>query len=81
VIVSDSLETPRPGSPFSQKIRTLAVGALATAALTIPAFSAVSVVAHEASKAPTKAPVKAPVVSPSSHRLALSITRDSVRLT
>ena len=75
--MTDSLDTPRPGSTFGRKIRTVAVGALATAALALPAFSALSVVAHDASRGPAKSQP----VSPLSHRLALSITRDSVRLT
>ena len=60
-------------SPLGKKIRTLAIGALATAALSAPAVSAVSVVGHDAGKAP--------VVKPASHRLAFSVTPNSMRLT
>lgn len=72
-----STETTCPSRPFSMKIRTLAVGALATAALAIPVVSALGVVAHEAGRAPAK-PVP---VSPASHRLALTVKPDSLRLT
>jgi hypothetical protein len=68
--VTESM-TPRIG--FSKKIRTLAIGALATAALSIPAMSAVSIVAHDAGRAP--------VAKPASHRLALSVVSHSLRLT
>ena len=60
-------------SPLGQKVRTVAIGALATAAMSLPAATAVSVVAHDAGKAP--------VVKPASHRLAFSITPNSMRLT
>ncbi len=59
---------------FSTKIRTLAIGALATAALSFPAVSAVSSVAHDAGRHQV-------TVSPSSHRLALTLRANSVRLT
>ena len=59
-------------SPVGKKIRTIAIGALATATLSIPALSALSVTAHDAGKK---------TVSPSSHRLALSVRPASVRLT
>jgi hypothetical protein len=81
VKVHESIETTNPGRPFGKKIRTLAVGALATAALSIPAVSAVSVIAgHEAFRAPVRQqPVRG--FSPDSQRLALTITSHSVRLT
>jgi hypothetical protein len=45
--VTESTETTGPArSPFSRKVRTLAFGALATAALSMPAVSALSVSAH-----------------------------------
>jgi hypothetical protein len=73
--VNDSMETTCSGR-ISKKVRTLAIGALATAALSIPAVSAVTVVAaHDAKGAPVR------VFSPASHRLALTITSHSVRLT
>jgi hypothetical protein len=59
-------------SPLAKKIRTVAISSLATAALSIPAVSAVSVTAHDAGKR---------VVTPSSHRLALTLKPASVRLT
>jgi hypothetical protein len=78
VNVTDPTETTCPGRPFAHKIRTLAIGALATAALSIPVASSVSMVAgHDAAKAPQKSQP----VSNDSHRLALSITPHSVRLT
>ena len=69
-------EATSPRIGFSKKIRTLAIGALATAALSVPALSAVSVVAHDAGRAPAP-----PVAKPASHRLALSIVSHSLRLT
>jgi hypothetical protein len=60
-------------SPLGKKVRTVAIGALATAALSLPAATAVSVVAHDAGKAP--------VVKPASHRLAMSFSPASLRLT
>lgn len=54
----------------------LAIGALATAALSIPAASALAVVSHDASRAPKQPPVKI-----DSHRLALSVKPASIRLT
>jgi hypothetical protein len=64
---------------FGKKVRTLAIGALATAALSIPAVSAVTVVTHDAARSvPAKSPVR---FSPDSHRLALSVHPDSLRLT
>ena len=76
--MTDPTETTCPGRPFAQKIRTLAIGALATAALSIPVASSVSMVAgHDAAKAP----VKQQPVKPDSHRLALSVVSHSVRLT
>ncbi|HXQ44917.1 MAG TPA: hypothetical protein VN816_09790 [Acidimicrobiales bacterium] len=58
---------------FSRKIRTLAIGALATATLSIPAVSAVSIAGHDAGRAP--------VIKPASHRLALGFAPLSLRLT
>ena len=76
--MTDPTETTCPGRPFAKKIRTLAFGALATAALSLPAASSLSIVAsHEAGRAPVK---QQPVKS-DSHRLALSIVSHSVRLT
>jgi hypothetical protein len=60
-------------SPLKAKIRSMAIGALTAAALSAPAVTAVSIAAHDAGRAP--------VVKPSSHRLALNITPNSVRLT
>jgi hypothetical protein len=54
----------------------LAIGALATAALSIPAASALAVVSHDASRSPKQPPVKI-----DSHRLALSVKPASIRLT
>jgi hypothetical protein len=79
VNVTDPTETTCPGRPFAKKIRTLAVGALATAALSLPAVSATTAIAgHDAFG---KAPAKQQPVKPDSHRLALSIISHSVRLT
>jgi len=69
-------------SPLKKKIRSVAIGALTAAALSAPAVTAVSISVHDAGRAPdVKAPVKAPVVGPSSHRLALNVTPNSLRLT
>jgi hypothetical protein len=77
--VNESTETTCPSRPFSHKVRTLAIGALATAALAVPAVSAVGVVAHEAGRAPVRQqPIR---FSPDSHRLALSVKPASLRLT
>jgi hypothetical protein len=59
---------------FKNKIRSVAFGAVATAALSIPAVSALSVTAHDAGRKPV-------FVTPSSHRLALTVHPNSVRLT
>ena len=60
-------------SPFGKKVRTLAIGALATAALSIPAVSTLTVTSHQAGRG---------YVKPSSHRLAVGIIRPlSLRLT
>ena len=67
----DSTGSPRTG--FSKKTRTLAISALATAALSFPLMGAITIVSHNAGKPP--------VVAPASHRLALSIVPDSLRLT
>jgi hypothetical protein len=80
------METTSPGRTVGSKVRTLAIGALATAALSIPAVSAVSVVAHNAFGKPQPIvkpqPISHyPVISPDSHRLALSVRPNSVRLT
>jgi hypothetical protein len=83
--VTDPIETTSPGrSPFATKARTLAFGVLATAALSLPALSA-GVVAHEAGRTPTRfqpTPIS-PIspISPDSHRLALSVSPLSLRLT
>jgi hypothetical protein len=77
VHVIDSTETTRPvRSNVGTKVRTLAFGALATAALSIPAVSTMAVVSHDASRAPKQPPVKI-----DSHRLALSVKPASLRLT
>ncbi len=71
--MTESIETASPGpNAFATKIRTLAFGALATAALSIPAVSAVAVSGHDAGKT---------IVKPSSHRLAVTFKPASVRLT
>jgi hypothetical protein len=59
-------------TPISLKIRILATTALATAAVAIPVGSTVSIAAHDARKAH---------FSPASHRLAIDIKPNSVRLT
>ena len=75
----DPIETTSPGrSPVATKVRTLAFGILATAALSLPALST-GVVAHEAGRAPTKS--QPHPVAPASHRLALSVNPLSLRLT
>ena len=85
--MTESKETSTPGSTIGRKVRTLAIGAMVTAGLAVPAVTAVSVVSHEAGKAPViqpapfRGPVKSPVISPDSHRLALSVKPNSVRLT
>ena len=84
--MTDSMETTSPGRTTGGKIRTLAIGALATAALSIPALSAVGVVAHSASGRSEPAVRSGrvsqdPVISPDSHRLALTMKPASVRLT
>jgi len=72
--VSESMETTSPvRTGVSTKARTLAIGALATMALSIPAVSAVSFVSHDA--------WRAPVIRPASHRLALGHVPESLRLT
>ncbi len=72
--MTQSMEsTGSPHTGFSKKIRTVAIGALATAALAFPAVSAVSIVAHDAGRAP--------VIKPASHRLALGLKSNSLRLT
>jgi hypothetical protein len=79
VNVTESMETTSPSHPFSRKVRTLAVGALATAALAVPAVSALGVVSHEAGRAPARVqPIR---ISPDSHRLALTERPASLRLT
>jgi hypothetical protein len=60
-------------SLFGKKIRTLAISGLATAALAVPVVSALGVTAHDAGRAP--------VAKPASHRLAISVTPNSLRLT
>ena len=75
--MSASTETPRSSRTFGTKARTLAFGALATAALALPAISALSVAGHDASKSPAKSPT----VGQSSHRLALGFAPNSLRLT
>jgi hypothetical protein len=86
--VSEALETTTPGSTIGRKVRSLAIGAMVTAGLAVPAVTAVSVVSHEAGRAPVYqpapfrgGPVKSPVISPDSHRLALTLKPNSVRLT
>jgi hypothetical protein len=60
-------------SPLGKKIRSFAIGTLATAVLTAPAVTAVSIATYDAGKAP--------VAKPASHRLAISVTPNSLRLT
>ena len=64
---------------LTKKVRTLAIGALATASLALPAVSALGLVTHDASRVPEKQ--KPVTVSPDSHRLALTVHVNSVRLT
>jgi hypothetical protein len=79
VNVNESTETTCPGRPFAKKIRTLAIGALATAALSVPAVSAATAIAgHDAVG---RVPAKQQPVQPASHRLALSFAPASLRLT
>ena len=82
----ESMETSCPSrAPFGKKVKTLAIGVLATAALSIPAVSAVSVVGHTAAGFPDRfTPVRynpGHGVSPDSHRIALGVRPDSLRLT
>jgi hypothetical protein len=70
--VTDAMETTT-GKTFGRKVRSLAVGALVSAVLFGPAVSAVAITVHEAGKAP--------VAKPASHRLALNVTPNSLRLT
>ena len=77
--MTDPTDTTGPGRPFATKIRTLAIGALTTVALSVPAVSATTAIAgHDAFG---RAPQKQQPVSSDSHRLALGITRASIRLT
>jgi hypothetical protein len=77
--VNESTETTCPSRPFSRKVRTLAIGALATIAVSLPAVSALGMVTHEAGRAPVRQqPVR---ISPDSHRLALTAKPASLRLT
>ena len=78
--MTDSINTTSPARPFATKIRMLAAGTLTAAALSLPAIST-TVAAHDAAKAPTKAPAKPVPVAPSSHRLALTLHTNSLRLT
>jgi hypothetical protein len=82
------METTSPGRTIGGKVRTLAIGALATAALSIPAVSALSAVSPHAFGKPApivkQQPIsrfQPPVISPDSHRLAISLKPNSVRLT
>jgi len=78
--VDESMTCTTPGRTIGHKVRTLAIGALATVALAVPALSAVSVVGHEAwGRSPEFR--QGPGISPDSHRLALSLKPASVRLT
>jgi hypothetical protein len=76
--VSESSST-NGSNRVAKKVRTLAIGALATASLAIPAVSALGLVTHDAFKVPEKQ--KPVTVTPSSHRLALTLHANSVRLT
>jgi hypothetical protein len=58
---------------IARKLRTLAIGALATTALSIPALSAVTLSGHDAGRWVR--------VSPDSHRLASAPKPASLRLT
>jgi len=71
------METTSPDpTPLARKLRTLAFGALATVALSLPAVSTAAAVAgHDAARG---IPVR---ISPDSHRLALSVVSHSIRLT
>lgn len=80
--MTDPTETTSPArSAFAKKIRTLAVGTLAAATLSIPAVTALSVSIHDAGKAPAPSHGGFGGVSPDSHRLALNIQPNSLRLT
>jgi hypothetical protein len=75
--VTDSTETTNPGrTSLGSRARMLAIGAVATAALSIPAVSAMAVVSHDASRGPKQPPVQI-----DSHRLALTVRPASLRLT
>lgn len=65
-------------SPFAKKIKTLAIGTLTAAALSIPTVTALSVGIHDAGKAQVG---HGGGVSPDSHRLALNVQPNSLRLT
>jgi hypothetical protein len=70
------MESPETVSSnrVARKIRILAIGALATTALCLPALSAVTIAGHDAGRSVR--------VSPASHRLAASTPKpDSLRLT
>ena len=60
-------------STLAKKFRTLAIGAVAAAALAAPAALTLSVSAHAVGKAP--------IARPASHRLALNVNPASLRLT
>jgi hypothetical protein len=71
--LTDCLETRRPDrSGIPTTLRRLAVGAVAATALTVSCASAIGVSTHEAGRT---------VARPASHRLALTIKPQSVRLT
>ncbi len=74
--MTDSNDTSR--GRLGRKVRTLAIGALATAALALPAVSAVSVVGHDAFG---HGSVHSTRISTDSHRLAVTLKPASVRLT
>jgi hypothetical protein len=71
------MESTSPDRPLKAKIRTAALGVLATAALSLPAVSTLAVTTHDAGRAPAKFGT----VSPDSHRIAISLKPASVRLT
>jgi hypothetical protein len=73
----ESMETAtRNRTGFGPKVRTLAIGVLATTALSIPVVSAVGVTAHAAFGRHDHGGV-----TPDSQRLALTLKPASVRLT
>jgi hypothetical protein len=79
--VTESMETTTPNRTIGRKVRNLAIGALAAAALSVPAVTAVSVVHQAIQPSFGHSQPSRGGISPDSHRLALSIQPNSLRLT